>query len=447
VDIRAIRQTQSGNLTSRGAFLKGAVLLCVLAIISVANAHAQTRPNILFILLDNVGYEQIGVYGSQTYSTPNINRLAREGTRFTNMIALPMCIPTRLVLDSGRYLHRATSTPTSSLLANVVGNGGYRTLFAGKRHIEGRWSHSAAGFDLFLSLRRNSEPRYFGPILNDNGTTRQFASNVFGPDVIRERVIDYLEENRTGRFFIAWHVFFNHQPSVRVPGAPETGSRAQRHREMMARADSDIGIVLARLSSLGLVNNTMVMFLTDGGSEPRGGLVPVSTPQGTIQVRGGFGLPTDAGTRVPFIGRWPGNVPAGRVDTTAMDISSILPTLAAIAGAGVPAGVQGENLLPQLLGGSGGRNWAYQWYDPDPVQGSNFGNEASEFVRGPRYKLYRTHRCLRDFRFFDTQTDPNEEDPISRAETTAAQRAEWDRLNAVFAQTKPGAPVRPVSCS
>jgi arylsulfatase A len=408
-------------------------------------AEAQSRPNIVLILGDNLGYEEIDIYGSQTYSTPNINRLAREGMRFTNMIALPLCIPSRLMLETGRYLHRATQA--SVRLANMLQNAGYTTLFAGKWHLERWWRHREAGFSRFLSLIRNNDPRYFGPRLTDNGQIVQFAASQFGPDIIRERVIDYMEQNRTRRFFIAWYMFINHRPSVVVPGAPASGNRAQRHREMMAYADREIGIFMNNLRRLGLANNTVVIFLTDGGSESRGGSVPVRTPQGTVQVRGGFGFPTDAGTRVPFIVRWPGVVPAGRTNQFATDITAILPTLAAIAGANTPSGVQGENLLQKLRGnGTAGRNWAYQWYDPDPVQSSSFGNEASEFVRGPRYKLYRFWRCGGEA-FFDLANDLNEENPIPRSETTPAERAEWDRLAAVFAQTKPGAPVRPSSCS
>jgi arylsulfatase A len=442
VEIQSVKP-HCDNLTRQRAFLNGVLLLSVLVTVCYSNlAQAQNPPNILFILGDNIGQEQIRTYGSETYNTPNIDRLATQGMKFTNMIALPLCVPSRLVLDSGRYLHRATSTPTSSLLANVIGNAGYNTFFAGKRHIEGRWPHSEAGFAEYLSLVRNQQPKYWGARLNDNGRIFRLPGTQFGPDRIRERVIDYLNENRTSRFFIAWHLVLNHQPGVRVPGAPAEGTSAQQHREMMARADSDIGIVLDELSRLGLANNTVVIFLTDGGSEPRGGLVPFSTPQGTIQVRGGFGLPTDAGTRVPFIVRWPGVVPAGRTNQTATDIAAILPTLAAIAGASRPSGVQGENLLPLLHGGSGGRNWAYVWYDPRPVQPEH-EEDASEFVRGNRYKLYRTHRCNRAFTFFDMVNDPHEENPISRV----AAPAEYDRLLNVFNLTKPGGAVLPVSCT
>jgi arylsulfatase A len=243
--------------------------------------------------------------------------------------------------------------------------------------------------------------------------------------------MEYMTEHRSESWFIAYNMVLAHEPRVRVPDGPATGTSRQLLIKMVEYADKMLGKVLNHLKSLGLENKTVVIFAGDNGSEPTLNAT-VKTPNGLITVKGAIGHPTHAGTNVPFIVRWPGVVRRGSRNDNIIDSTILLPTLADIAGEDAPSGVDGYSIVPQLRGNKKApRDWIFMLFNPKPYQSGPFNQFASAFVQDRQYKYYGIHQCQGEA-FFDILADRRELKPIKRSQTTAAQRAAWDRLQKIY---------------
>jgi len=380
-------------------FLLATGLTLFLAGVPLAGAFAQTpsaprtKPNFIIILTDDQGYADLGVYGAPEIQTPNIDRMAREGVRFTNFYAQPVCGPSRAALLTGSYPIKIAEPgnekhPNTALhakevtLAEVLKTAGYTTAAFGKWHMAGDgdapWDFApppvpagrpggkgpfkpdlmpnGQGFDYFFGL-----PMYHGytlqadlsrfiPELMRNqevvsspapieGMTRQFT----------EEALQFIRGNRDRPFF----VYLAH-PMPHVPLATSEAFRAHSkagpYGDAVEEVDWSVGAILDELKTLGLDQNTVVLFLSDNGPE----LKYDPAYRGSAGVlRGGKYSTWEGGLRVPAIVRWPQGARQGEVvDAMAASID-IFPTFAALAGAKNPPGpvVDGRDLTETLRRG------------------------------------------------------------------------------------------------
>ncbi len=400
-------------------------------------------PNVILILADDIGVETVGAYGSE-YATPRIDSIAARGMRFDYAHATPLCTPTRVRLLTGRYSFEnyvdfATLDPAEVTLAQRLRDAGYRTLAAGKWQLAGLEYEGdppgatprEAGFDEHLVWyleRRSRGSRYWQPRLVDDGVRRDYAESEFGPTLVNRRVLDFLAANRDRPFFVYYSMLLSHSPWVTTPLSPDAQTDHEKFAGMMAYMDVMVGNVLDKLEALGLAENTLVVFVGDNGTHHS-----ITTLRNGREVRGGKRRTRLAGTHVPLLVQWPGNVAGGAVSDSLVDIMDVTATILDAAGVARPAGIDGVSLLDELGGrGKSARSWIFMHYDAyrDPEDSDTL---PARFAFDREFKLYG------DGRFYSLADDPDETRPLPVDESaTPEARAAHARLAAVLREIDDG---------
>lgn len=370
----------------RRHFLKTAALAGVAAL-PIPNATAEKtpdwagrRPNIIFIMADDIGYGDLGCYGQQQIRTPNIDRLATEGLRFTQAYAgAPVCTPSRSVLMTG--LHNGHTPARDNIphyhtyleeddvtVAEVLKNAGYRCGGFGKWSLGDPGTVGRAtnqGFETWFGyLNQDHAHYYYTEYLDDNEGRLELTGNSkshahYSHDLIAERALDFIRENQDGPFFLYGAFTLPHFSSetedpdgLAVPSTdPYTekdwSAKAKKYAAMIHRLDRDVGRIMSLLKELDIADNTLVIFTSDnGGHEGTPEHLNTSGP-----LRGFKRNLTEGGIRVPFIARWPGRIPAGAVSNESIAFWDMLPTFAALAGTKPPPGIDGISIVDALAGG------------------------------------------------------------------------------------------------
>jgi arylsulfatase len=338
------------SVTRRGLLWTAAGALCAS---SVATAAARP-PNIIFIYADDLGYGDLGVYGSHI-RTPNLDRMAKEGARFTQFYsANPVCSPSRAALLTGRYPTRVGvprvlfPKDTEGLaqsevtIANVLKQRGYRTKCVGKWHLGHTPAYlpTSRGFDEYFGIPYSNDMKPT-PLLRNAGTVEEPARLDTLTARYTEEAVQFIAASRGGPFFLYMPHTFPHIPlaaSAQFRGKSPLGL----YGDVIEELDWSVGEVLAALRKHGLENNTLVMFSSDNGPWHQG------SPG---RLRGRKGSTYEGGVREPFLARWPGRVPAGLVCSGVAGTVDILPTVAKLAGAALPAKpLDGVDIWPLLSG-------------------------------------------------------------------------------------------------
>ena len=410
------------------------ILLAVLTVVAVLPGMAAGRPNIILIVADDLGYECVGANGGQSYRTPHLDRLARAGARFEHCHVQPLCTPTRVQLMTGKYnvrnyLNFGTLVRTERTFAHRMREAGYATGICGKWQL-GREKDSPGhfGFDeSYLWQHTRRPPRYANPGLEHNGKELDFSRGEYGPDLVNDFAIDFVNRHKGQPFFLYYPMMLTHDPYQPTPDSPdwdpkargEAVNRAPRHfAEMVAYMDKLVGRLDAKLGEAGIRDNTLLLFVGDNGTG-RG----ATSRLGGREIRGGKGTTRGTGTHVPLIASWPGVVREGRVNRDLVSSVDFLATLCQVAGATVPEDSDGVSFLPQLRGEKGSpREWLYTWYSPR----QKADLEIAEYAFDHGYKLYR------DGRFFDLAADPDEQKPLRVADATGQAAAAASKLRAAL---------------
>lgn len=425
---------------TRFLFVLPALLPALLAPAPAA-AQEQPRPNFVFVLVDDLGWRDVGAYGSDFYETPNIDRLAREGMRFLNgYAAAPVCSPTRASILTGRYPARLRQTdwiagrgdrPDQRLaqvqdlnhlpleettLAEALGASGYATAHIGKWHLGGNgFLPEDQGFSINIGGDHNGSPSsYFWPYKDERRPGHAIEALAPGgrpgeylTDRLGEEAARFIAVSRARPFFLYLPFYNVHTPLQGKPelvakyeakaaalGIPdsatfgmESGHRlrvVQNHAvyaAMVEAMDAAVGRVLRALEENGVAENTVVVFFSDNG----GLATAEGWPTTNLPLRAGKGWLYEGGIREPLIVRWPGRVAAGSVQAEPVSSIDFFPTFLEIAGVtATPAGpVDGVSFLPALLGNPFSRGALY-WHYPHY---SNQGGRPGGAVLQDGYKL------------------------------------------------------------
>ncbi len=384
-----------------------------------AGIVAADQPNILLIMADDLGAENLACYGNTVNVTPNLDRMAQEGALFENAFATPVCTPTRATILTGLYPNRtgflerldSPDDPAQNnrlpvhlkTFGHVFQDAGYATAIAGKWHLGDfqRYPDQPAshGFDehcLWVQNWDGTRPsRYYGPQNWENGRHVVHPKEVFGPDYYAEFLMEFMERNREKPFLAYFPMNLIHGPLITPPGdlAPAEvnypeglGKKECTNGHMVYHMDRIVGRLLAKLDELELTDNTLVIFTGDNGTS--GSIV---NQLGGFSLHGGKRSMNEAGTRVPFMAKWPGKIPAGRREAfiTLMDMQ---PTLASIAGIPIEHDLDGMDLSHNLLDTEGEDREHYFMA---------FEGECY-FVRDKRFRLHE------DGRFYEVPVTSNE---------------------------------------
>ncbi|RYD49440.1 MAG: sulfatase [Verrucomicrobiaceae bacterium] len=327
---------------------------------------AASKPNIIVILVDDIGVGDLGFSGGKDIPTPHIDALAKAGCILTSGYVLPSCSPTRAALMTGRYPsrfgiedNRPLDGPSGGMdvaektLADKLRDAGYETALVGKWHLgkgdRFQFAPRNRGFDSFFGYF-GAAGRYLDPVLSRNGSEKKHPGYL--TDILTDEACSYLRVKREKPFFLhlahmAAHLEQKAKPEdlARVSGL--TGKR-KLAAAIIRNLDDNIGRLTATLKETGLEKDTLVFFLSDNGGEP-----PVlGTSNGPY--RGKKFDVREGGIRVPFLISWPGRIPAGKTYDPMVHVMDLFTTSLAAAGAPLPANVDGVDLVPHLTGGKPG---------------------------------------------------------------------------------------------
>jgi arylsulfatase A len=367
------------------------ILLSTLSCVVSAAEITGTKPNVVFILADDLGVECLSAYGGTSHKTPNIDRLAKEGMRFTKSFSHPFCSPSRGSLLTGRYpfqnglkvvLHSKKQEniylkPSQPSFPRQLKQHGYATQIVGKWHVSLEHKHNTIrefGFDHYQTWcifdeKGEKTTRFWNPyLMRDDRIIAAEIKNRYGPDVDLEVYLDFIKTNAKAKkpFLAYYSTYLPHYPWEPTPDSKEKTYRAPSsdHKgdpkyfpDMLAYLDKQIGSMLQTLDDLGIADNTIIIFLADNGTDT--GLIN-QWGEGK-SIAGGKGTMTDRGTHVPLLVRWPGKIKAGSVCEDLVDFTDFLPTLCELTGAKLPEpSIHGRSFAPQLLGQPGQpREWIH----------------------------------------------------------------------------------------
>ncbi len=329
-----------------------------------------SRPNIILIFCDDLGYGDLGAYGSKKNRTPHIDKLAKEGIRFTSFYSSsPVCTPSRASLMTGCYARRVSMhedytghwvliprsrrglNPKEVTIAEALKTKGYATACIGKWHLGDQPDHlpTRHGFDYYFGIpysndmasKRRGDPPL--PLVKQEAVIDQPVDQRTLTGRYTQEVVQFIEKNKDKPFFIYLPHTFPHLPlfaSEKFHGKSANG----RYGDTVEEIDDSTGKIMASLKRLDLDENTLVIFTSDNGSNGRNG--------GSNQpLFGAKGSTWEGGMRVPMIARWPGKIPQGTVCNSMTTTMDFYPTFCALAGAKLPeVKIDGKDIRSQLLG-------------------------------------------------------------------------------------------------
>jgi arylsulfatase A-like enzyme len=449
----------------------------------LASAIGQTgKPNILLIISDDQGWPDLGCIGSKPFQTPHLDRLAKEGVRLTNYyVTWPACTPSRGSILTGRhplrnglydmvrndlvnYGHRhseveyATSPemtigldPRELTLGDMLKRGGYRCGMVGKWDMgqARRYLPLQRGFDFFHGHGNNGIDYYtherYGIHSMFAGNTRTKADQgIYATDLFERESLKFVQESKQDPWFL--YLCFNaphgassygddsknpkSRSGVQAPDeyvAKYAGSKVpenlKRYYAAVTRMDDAIGAILKLLDDTKQAENTLVIFQSDNGGSGNGGNAPLRGAKSTLW---------EGGLRVPFVVRWPGKIPSGRVSDEFATTLELMPTLAAAAGVPTPAGVtlDGYNLLPTLAGHSTSPRKEMFW---------EFRGEKA--ARVGNYKWIESERASG---LYDLTSDIGEQNDLSKKmpQLAAEISEKWTAWRKDMDKTEPRGPFR-----
>ena len=381
--------------------------------VSAAKAPPGSKPNIIFILSDDVGLGDIGSCGGP-FKTPNIDALAKNGMRFELCYSAPLCGPSRCEALTGRYPFRtglnsnhskdAIAPSREVMIQNVMKNAGYATVCAGKW---GQMSYGPAewGFDESIVFSSGGKARYWsepGSAYILNGKPATLPTGSYFPDVAHNFIMDFITRHKDQPFFAYYPMPHIHAPILRTPDSAADAGPDQLYTDYVEYMDKLVGRLVDELGRLGLREKTVIIFTGDNGTARMG--VELATVDGK-PISGWKGTMLEGGSRVPLIVNWPGITPAGQVKKDLIDFSDFFPTFAELGRAKLPAGVtiDGHSFASQIRGQKGTpRDWIYV----------ELGGRS--YARNAGFKLTNHGEQ------FDMSNAPFEEIPVSVTVTNAA---------------------------
>jgi arylsulfatase A len=387
------------------------------------------KPNIIFILADDLGIGNISCYGSDQFKTPNIDKLASTGMRFTHGYTAPLCGPSRALILTGRQPFRTGTTnqdrvgklePSKEIcLPSVLKTAGYTSLMVGK------WSQfplqpSDFGFDQYMRFQAsgkywNTQPA--NKSYTKNGEIVPLLDGEYLPDLMHNQVVDFISKNKNKPFFAYYSMSHIHGEILPTPDSKPDSK--DLYTDNINYMDKLVGKLVKALDSLKMRQNTIIVFVGDNGTAAEG--ASRATVQGK-KLSGKKGDMLECGSLVPWIVNWKGGGQSGKVINDLVDATDWMPTFAALTGAKLPDNVilDGKSFAPQLKGEKGTpREWIFM----------ELGNQW--YVREEKWKLNRANEL------FDMRNAPFEEILIPADSKDEIAMSARQRLSAVLKSINP----------
>jgi arylsulfatase A-like enzyme len=444
------------------------------------NLHAQTRrpPNFIVIFADDLGYGDLACYGSKTNQTPNLDRMAAEGVRFTDFyVPMPFCAPSRASLLTGRYPFRNGVTgnpapdsgindvglpPSETTIAEALKPPGYASICIGKWHLghKPELMPRKQGFDEYYGILYSNDMRPVQLVHNESVAQYPVVQSSLTQDYTKHAT-DFMERNRDRPFFLYLPHAMPHKPLAASEEFYTPHTPDDLYADVVRELDWSVGRVLEKVKQLGLEDNTLVLFLSDNGPWFGGS---------TAGLRGMKGATWDGGIRVPLIARWPGRISSGRVCKEVCASIDLFPTLCNLAGVKLPAAltIDGRDIFPLMTSASArspheaifamsgpelrvvrSGKWklhvrvpapgfqpmddpaAAKWIDPRGPDGITLIAQHEQ-ARPNQYPGVRTGDAAKPLMLFDLETDPSEQHDVAGAHPEVVERLKtmFERIDA-----------------
>lgn len=399
-----------------------------------------SKPNIILILADDVGYYTPTINGGESYSTPRLDSMARHGMNFENCEGSPLCSTSRNMLLTGKYNFRNYSNwcymnPTDKTIANLLKGAGYATGIFGKHQLQyGIDTMKNWGWDYhcifeLTEYNKMKNRRYKDPVLMENGTVLngQPMKGRYCDDVLTDKIFSFIQTNVNinKRFFVYYSMSIGHVPFCPTPDDPQFASwdadknqsDKKYYPSMMKYMDKIVGRILDSLKEMGIDKNTLVIFAGDNGTPVR----IFFNAEGKKNIQGQKGSPVEGGTHVPMIAYWPDHITPGTVNNDLIDFTDFFTTFAQAAKVTNLSGygrLDGVSFYDALLGKSHQvKQQLFNFFSPYP------GFVApNRWIRNKKYKLYDSTDAERPGQFFNIDTDKDELHPINDANLTSQEK-------------------------
>lgn len=432
------------------------LLAILLTFCPLLPAIAADKPNVLFILVDDFGSRDLGCYGSTLYETPNMDRLAASGARFTQAyVAYPRCVPSRFGIFTGKHPARVQGIKDSphvepdrdATLGQAFQAAGYSTFYCGKWHLgEGASNPDKVGFGTIVAAgAAGATKSHFAPYNTSRGKgggggeekdditgLDDAPQDEYLADRLTEETMKFIEAHKSKPFCAVLAHYAVHTPieakkhitkryEQKLTTLPKPAAEWEQesagenllvqnnatYAAMIESVDHGIGRLLNQLKKLGIEDNTIVVLASDhGGLSARGGKREVATSNRPL--RAGKGHLYEGGLRIPLLIRWPGSVKPGTNITTPVSTLDLLPTLTDMAGIKSPAkaGTDGLSLASLLQTGTPPQRDTFFWHNPAPRPAST-ADGFSSAIRMGNWKLldFPTEKRVE---LYDLTTDPGE---------------------------------------
>jgi arylsulfatase A len=426
------------------------VLIAVAGLLTSGCEATKTQkrpPNVVLILIDDLGWQDLGVYGSQFYETPHIDRLASQGIRFTNAYsASPVCSPSRASLLTGKnpanlkFTGHITSigkhrypekgkiippvdrmyVPTEEvMIPEALSNLGYVSASIGKWHVGDKEDYfpTKQGFDVNIAgYEHGSPPTYWGPYEKDqawNPVIKNLDDRVAGEyltDRLTDEAIKFIEKNKEKPFFLYLSHYGVHTPLE----APDSlvrkyeqkllqvgGQKNAVYGAMVENMDWNVGRLLSSLEEMNLEEETILIFCSDNGGD--------ASITNNAPLRAGKGFVYEGGIRIPLIVKWPGAVKAGTTTDLPVITDDLLPTIVEMVGGQMPEGLDGRSLVGPMARNEALDRTSLAWYYPHYSPQAKMPGYA---IRSGRYKLVE-HYDPQKVELYDLASDVSEGEDLS----------------------------------
>jgi len=457
---------------NRNILFAAGLLMAAISLVSTAYAHAAERPNLIYIMLDDAGYGDLSCYGQKKFSTPEIDKIAAEGMKFTNHYSgSTVCAPTRCSLMTGlhtghTYIRgnkevqpegQAPMPADIVTLPRLLKKAGYVTGAFGKWGLgaPGSSSDPAKHFDHFFGYNCQREAHTYYPThLWENFTKVKLDGKTYSHDVIHGETLRFIRANRNKPFFCYVPITIPHA-AMHAPEAavapfrekfPQFEDKTGKYRGpdvrnpvaafagMMTHMDKGVGELMALLKELEIDDRTLVLVTSDNGPHLEGGHDPrFFDSNGPLR---GFKRDLyEGGIRAPLIARWPGKIKAGVTSDHICAHWDVLPTFCELAGVTAPQNIDGVSMAPVLLGKGKQKQHPYLYWEFIPHGGK-------QAVRMGHWKAVRLKASKKEpvFELYNLADDPGEENNVA-----AGHPAVVDRMKKAMAEAHVESPIFPLN--
>ena len=425
--------------------IKPSIIFLIFIFIGCNQFHNEIRnPNVILIMADDIGYEGLGINGSLSYNTPNLDALASNGVNFTNAIANPLCTPSRVKIMTGKYNYKNYDyfthlNSSEKTFGNLFKENGYETAIVGKWQLNGlkiseidqsikedNTRPYKFGFDEYclwqLTKTKDFGERFANPLIEQNGKFLDRNKDLYGPDIVSDYAIDFIQRNKEKPFFLYYPMLLAHDPFVPTPDSDEWNNPDLRYKknniffkDMVEYMDKIVGKIIHELKAQGLDDNTLIIFLGDNGTNRT---LVTKTVNG--DVKGAKGNTITHGVHVPMIASWPTKIKKPIIYDGVVDLTDFYATFSDILN--VSNDSDGKSLAHIFYGNKKNiRETVTIYYDPKwSIYVDRYRNI---FSQDKRYKLYKNGE------FFDMKNDILEENPLKEKDLDVNEKLIKEKLS------------------